>query len=95
MAINPVSKAQPMREGEIAAIDALNAALEQLNTLDISTINTRLQAIETNMQNITTRLDAIDGTNGSINALTSRVSSAELDIANVKATLYTNLNQSV
>ena len=84
-----------MREGEIAAIDALNAALEQLNTLDISTINTRLQAIETNMQNITTRLDAIDGTNGSINALTSRVSSAELDIANVKATLYTNLNQSV
>ena len=31
MAISPVSKTQPMREGEIAAIDALNTAINQLN----------------------------------------------------------------
>lgn len=33
MAISPVSKTQPMREGEIAAIDALNLAIGKLNAM--------------------------------------------------------------
>lgn len=95
MPITPVSKTQPMREGEIAAIDALNLAITQINNLDISGLNTRLQTIETNITNLTTRMDAVDGVNGSINTLSARVSATEVDITGIKATLYTNLDQTV
>ena len=95
MPISTVSKAQPMREGEIAAIDALNEAITQINNLDVSGLSTRLQTIETNITNLTTRMDAVDGVNGSVATLAARVSTAETDIDNIEATLYTNLSQSV
>ena len=95
MPIAQVSKAQPMREGEIAAIDALNSAIAQINTLDVSGLNTRLQTIETNITNLNTRLDAVDGANGTIASLSTRVTTAEADITAVKRTLYIDLDQSV
>ena len=95
MAINPVSKTQPMREGEIAAIDALNSAITELNNLNISGLNQRLSTIETNVANLNTRMDAVDGVNGSIATLATRVSTTESDISGIKDTLYTNLDQTV
>ena len=95
MSINPVSKAQPMREGEIAAIDALNSAITELNNLNISGLNQRLTTIETNVANLNTRMDAVDGVNGSIATLATRVSTTESDISGIKGTLYTNLDQTV
>lgn len=95
MPIFTVSKTQPMRECEIAAIDALNLAITELNNLNISGINQRLTTIETQLTNLTTRMDAVDGANGSIASLTTRVSTNETDIDGIKDTLYTNLDQTV
>ena len=92
MAITPVSKAQAMRPAEIAAIDALNLAIEQLNQIDVSGLNTRLANIETSITNINSRLDTIDT---SITDLTDLVDAISSDVDDIKITLYTPLNQNV
>ena len=85
MPISQVSLNQTMRPGEISAINALNEVITLVNNLDLSGVNTRLTGLEsditTNANNITTNASDIDA--------------LEADMADVKATLYTPLNQTV
>lgn len=90
MPITPVSKSQAMRPAEIAAIDALNLAIAQLNQLDVSGLNTRLTNIENSISNLTTR---VDGIAGNITTMQTTISGMETDISDIKDTLYTPLDE--
>lgn len=90
MPITPVSKSQAMRPAEIAAIDALNLAIAQLNQLDVSGLNTRLTNIENSISSLTTRVDTIAG---NITTIQGDITSIESDIEDIKNTLYTPLDE--
>ena len=91
MPISPVSKSQPMRPAEIAAIDALNLAIEQLNNLDVSGLNERLSGIESSISSLNTR---VDGIASSVSTIESSIATIETDVENIKITLYTPLDES-
>lgn len=90
MAITPVSKNQAMRPAEIAAIDALNIAIAQLNAIDIENLNTRLAGIESSISSINTRLDTIAG---NITTIQGNIATLQSDVDDIKITLYTPLDQ--
>ena len=90
MPITPVSKSQAMRPAEIAAIDALNLAISQLNDLDVSGLNARLTTIENSLSSLTTRVDTLAG---NITTIQGNITTIQSDIADIKATLYTPLDQ--
>ena len=90
MAITPVSKSQAMRPAEIAAIDALNLAIAQLNQLDVSGLNTRLTNIENSISSLTTRVDTISG---NVTTIQGDVTAVKADVTEIKATLYTPLDE--
>ncbi|MBQ8427054.1 MAG: hypothetical protein IJX16_04780 [Clostridia bacterium] len=90
MAIDNVSLNQAMRPGEIAAINALNLAIDQLNALDVSGLNTRLTNIENAITTINSRLNTIEQ---DITDATADISAIQADITQIKTTLYTPLSQ--
>lgn len=95
MTVNPVSLNQTMRPAEIAVINAVNDLITEVNALDVSTINQRLNSIDSSITNINNRLDAIDGANGSIATIQATLTTIQTDVTAIKATLYTPLNQNV
>lgn len=90
MPITPVSKAQAMRPAEIAAIDALNLAIAQLNELDVSGLNMRLTSIESSITTLNSRVDTLNAT---ITSMQTQIDDMQDDINDIKITLYTPLNQ--
>lgn len=92
MPVSEVSLNQTMRPGEISAINALNEVIRLVNGLDLTGVNTRLTGLESRMT--TAESDIVtNATNIATNA--NDIDTLETDMTNVKATLYTPLNQNV
>ena len=92
MPISQVSLNQAMRPGEIAAINALNEVITLVNSLDLTGVNNRLTSLEARM---TTAEGDISSNSGAITSNTGSITNLSADMTQVKATLYTPLNQNV
>lgn len=96
MAITPVSLQQPMRPAEIDAINALNSAIAELNQLDITTLNSRLNTIEGNITTIQNDLNTPNtGLKARVATAEGNISDNAADISALQATLYTNLDVTI
>lgn len=93
MAITPVSLNQAMRPAEIDAINALNSAIAELNQLDVTGLNTRLNTIETNISTIDADLNTANtGLKARMTAAENVNTTQQTDIDDIKVTLYTPLS---
>lgn len=92
MAITPMGKDKVMRPSLIDSVDKINEIIVAVNLLDpaeIDALESRLDADETALTNLTARVDAMATT---LTTIQSTISTMQTDIDNIKITLYTPLN---
>lgn len=92
MAIPKIDKTKVMRPSLIDAVDTINLLIDAVEALDPSGLESRVSALETTVSGQTTRLD---GLNTRTTNLENASAGYNTDITQIKATLYTPLNQSV
>lgn len=90
MAIDPMTKDKVMRPSLIDAVDKINELVTAINTLDPTGIDSRITALETSDTVINGR---IDGALERITTAEGDIDASEVDIEQIKTTLYTPLSQ--
>ena len=89
MPITPMDKTKVMRPSLIDAVDKINELITAVNSLDPTSINSRVTALETWQTSTDSRLSAMSS---DISTNTTNIGTNATDITTIKTTLYTPLS---